>query len=83
MLLVCISNYLKSVLKYKFLILVAHHPNTANLREQSCMDPLLFLEAKPGPLAKKFGKHRARQFFYFLHDMSVVTVRWVEGRGRP
>ena len=80
MLLVCISSYLKSFLKYKFLILGTHHPNTPNLREPSCMDPRLFFDAKRGPRAKTFGKHRARPFFFcFLRDVSVVTVR--EGGG--
>jgi hypothetical protein len=33
MLLVCISSYLKSVLRYKFLSLDAYHPDTLHLRE--------------------------------------------------
>ena len=57
MLLVCIRSYLKSVLKYKFLILDAY-PDTLYLRQQGCEDPLLFFEVKSGPRAKeKFWKH--------------------------
>jgi hypothetical protein len=66
MLLVCISSCVKSVLKYKFLILGTYHPKTPNLRELSCMDPWLFFEAKRGPRAKKFGKQRTRPFFILL-----------------
>ena len=61
MLLVCISIYLKSVLRYNVLILDTHHPDTLYWREQWCEDPWLFFEAKRGPRAKKFGKHCVRQ----------------------
>ena len=37
-----------------------YHPNTLYLREKGCEDSLLFFEAKRGPRAKKFGKHRFR-----------------------
>ena len=57
MLLVCIRSYLKSVLRYKFLILGTYHPYTLTLLEQGCEVPWLFFEAKRGPPAKKFGKH--------------------------
>jgi len=39
MLLVCIRNYLKSVLRYKFLILDTYRRNTLYLRQQGCEDP--------------------------------------------
>ena len=55
----CIRSYLKSVLRYKFLILDTCHPDILYLREQECEDPWLFFEAKRGPLAKTFGKHRS------------------------
>jgi len=42
MLMVCICSYLKSVLKYKYLILDTYFPNTLYLREQGCEDPWLF-----------------------------------------
>ena len=57
MLLVCISICLKSVVIYKYLILDTYHPDTLYLCEQGCEDPWLFLEAKRGARAKKFGKH--------------------------
>jgi hypothetical protein len=57
MLLLRICIYLKSVLKYTFLILDTYHPKTLYLRAQVCEDPWLFLEAKRGPQGKKFGKH--------------------------
>jgi len=39
MLLVCISIYLKSVLRYTFLILDTYHPDTIYVREQGREDP--------------------------------------------
>ena len=45
----CISSYLKSVLRYKFLILDTYKPDTLYLREQGCEGTWLFLEAKRGP----------------------------------
>jgi hypothetical protein len=52
---VCISICLKSVLRYKFLILGTYHPDTLYLREQGCEDPWLFYEAKRGQTAKYLG----------------------------
>ena len=40
--------YLKSVLRYKFLMLDSYHPDTVYLREQGCEVRCLFLEAKKG-----------------------------------
>jgi hypothetical protein len=48
--------YLKSVLRYKFLILITYLPETPYLREQEREDPRLFFEAKRGLRAKMFGK---------------------------
>ena len=56
MLLVCISSYLISVLRYKFLILVTYHPDTLYLREQGCEDPWLFCEAKRESASNKIWK---------------------------
>jgi len=79
-LLVCISSYFKSVLKYKFFILGTHHPNTPNLREPSCMDPRLFFDAKQGPRANKFGKHRARPLFFTSYVIWMLSL-FVGGGG--
>ena len=46
MLLVCIRSYLKSVLRYTFLILDTYHPDTLYLREQGCEDPWLLFEVR-------------------------------------
>lgn len=46
MLLASIRSYLKSVLKYKFLILETYHPETLYLRQQEWDDPCLNSEAK-------------------------------------
>ena len=45
-----IRSYLKSVLRYKFVILGTYHPET--LREQGYEDPWLFSEDKRCPRAK-------------------------------
>jgi len=50
MLLVCIGGYLKSVLRYKFLILDIYHPDTLHLCEQEC-------ETKRVPRAKCLGSN--------------------------
>ena len=60
-LLVCIRTNLKSVLKYKFLILSTDHPETLYLREQGCEDSLIYFEAKRGPRAHKLGIHRSKE----------------------
>jgi hypothetical protein len=46
MLLASIRSYLKSVLKYTFLILETHHPETLYLRQQEWDDPCLNSKAK-------------------------------------
>jgi len=46
--LVCICGYLKSVLRYQFLILDTIQPDEPYFREQGCEDPWLFFEAKRG-----------------------------------
>ena len=56
-LLISIRSYLKSVLRYKFLISDTFHPYMLILREQGYEDPWLFFETKKGPRAKNFGKH--------------------------
>jgi hypothetical protein len=62
MLLLCIGGYLKSVLRYKFVIPDTYHSDTLYLSEQGCEDPWLFSKPKGGPRAKKSGKHRSRHF---------------------
>jgi len=46
MLLEFIRSYLKSALKYKYLILDTHLPDILYIREQGCEDPWLFFEQK-------------------------------------
>jgi len=52
MTLMYIRNYLKSVLRYKFLIFDTYHPDTLHMREQGCEKSWLFFEAQRGPRAK-------------------------------
>jgi hypothetical protein len=56
MLLVCIGSYLKSVLRYKFLILCVYQQDYLYLREQGREDPLLFFKVKRGPARKRVWK---------------------------
>ena len=74
MLMVCIRNYLKSVLRYKFVILDAYHPETP--REQGCEDPWLFFEDKSGPRAKVsetlMYRHEAGDFLNTLYTFELV-----------
>ena len=51
--LVCICGYLKSVLRYQFLILDTSQPDNPYFREQVCEDPWLFFDGSPR--ANKFG----------------------------
>ena len=53
MLLACIHSYLKLVLRYKFLILGTHRPETLYLRQQGCGDLRLFFEYKRGCTSKE------------------------------
>jgi hypothetical protein len=52
MLLLCIDSYLKSFLRYKFLILCIYHPDAVYLREEGCEGPWLFFEVKRGSASK-------------------------------
>jgi len=55
MLLVCTGSYLKSVLRYTFLILDTYYTGTLYLREKGCEDPLLFFEGKRVREQKSLG----------------------------
>jgi hypothetical protein len=50
-----IRIYLTSILRYKFLILDAYHPDTLYLLERGCEDPWLFYDAKRGSREKRLG----------------------------
>jgi hypothetical protein len=69
MLLVCISSYLKSVLRYKFLILDSYHPDTLYLSEQGCEEPWLFFGGKRGLQVNKVWDtlHYTVQTISFSH----------------
>jgi len=49
----CICGFLKSVLRYQFLILDTSQPDNPYFREQVCEDPWLFFDGDPR--ANKFG----------------------------
>ena len=71
-----IRSYLKSVLRYIFLILDTYHPDT--LCEQECEDPWLFFEAKRGPGAKRFGKHWHTVFRCFVWQAKpIMSVKYL------
>ena len=54
MLLVCIRSYLKSVSRYKVLVLDTYHTHTTLARRLGTM---VFFTVKRVPLADKFGRH--------------------------
>jgi len=54
-LLICISIYLKSFLRYTVLIFDTYHPDIIYVREQGLEDPWLLFEAKNGPRGKSLG----------------------------
>jgi hypothetical protein len=74
MLLICIRSYLKSILRYKFLILDTYYPDTLNIREQGCENPRLFFEARRGPRAEKFGKHCFRPLLQFILSRPLLPT---------
>jgi hypothetical protein len=53
-LLLGICSYLKSVLRYKFVILDIYHPGALCIRKQECVDPL-FCETKRGSEQRILG----------------------------
>ena len=55
MLLVCMRSYLKSVLRYTFLILDTYDLDSLYSREQVCEDPWALFKAKWGLRAKTLG----------------------------
>jgi len=55
MLIVCFRSYIKSVMRYKLLILDTNQPDTLYLREQLCEKSWLFFEARRGPRAIRLG----------------------------
>ena len=89
----CVSTYLKSVLRYKFLIFDTYHPPTLYLCEQWCEEPWLFFAAKRGPRAKYFGKHwfkgyrkslfKKRKSEFFLVVSTVFVYLLPENRNWP
>ena len=72
---VYIRSYLKSVLRYTFLILDTYHPDNIYLRVQWCEDSWLFFEAKSGPRAKTLGKHWAIRYKVLSLSLTVQTAR--------
>ena len=57
MILECIRRYVKSFLRYKFLIFGTYRLDTLYYREQGCEGSWLFFETERGPTAKKLGKY--------------------------
>jgi len=55
MILECIRSYVKSILRYKFLIFGTYRLDTLYYREQGCEGSWLFFEAERDPTAKSWG----------------------------
>jgi hypothetical protein len=76
-LLVCICSYLKSFLRYKYLILDTSHPDTLSVREQGCGDMWLFFKTGSGPQAKKCGKRcpvHLPNYFVIWQQFPSLTI---------
>jgi len=67
---ICIRGYVKSVLRYKFVILDTYHPDTLYLRQQGCEGPWLFCEAKRVPRGKRVGEA-------LLKTPEVITSQYI------
>jgi hypothetical protein len=78
---ICTSIYVKSVLRYTFLILDTNHPDNLHLREQVCEDPWLFLEAKWGPRARSLGNTVPDEGNVYGHQEIPLTQIRMEGGG--
>jgi len=70
--LTCVSIYLKSVVRYKYVNLVTYHPDTAHLHEKRCEDTRLFFEVRRGLRTKTFGKHCHKVQF-----VAIAFPTWV------
>jgi len=68
MLLVCIHSIIKSVLRYKFLILDTYHPDTLYLCEQGYEDLQLFFKDRRGTQAEMFGTPCSRAINCSIHN---------------
>jgi len=78
-LVVCISICLKSVLRYKFLILGICVPDSVYIGDQGCEDPWLFFEVKRGPRAKTFAKQSiCYEWLLFVAIFDMVHVYLIQ-----
>jgi len=73
MLLVCIRNYLKSVVRYKLPVFGYLSSDPLYLCERRCDDPWLFSETKRGLQKMTFGKHS----FKYSHVIFIMKARCV------
>jgi hypothetical protein len=72
-----ISIYLKSVERYKFLILDTYHSDTLHLLQQGWEYPWSYFEAKWSTQAKEFEKHCTRRCrFLFLAHFCIKNQSW-------
>ena len=78
MLPVCIGSYLKSILRYTFIILDTCHPDTLCLCEQECEDLWSFFRGQGGPRAKGLGNTalmRSLILSFVIERLSSVCAR--------
>ena len=69
---VYIGSCLKSVLRFKFVILCIYQPGTLYLREQGFEDPWIFFEAQWRSVSKTFSVTLI--WCYKLNDLRVLTT---------
>jgi len=82
MLLICVGNYLKLVVRDKFLIWLPTN-RTLYLREQRCEDSWLFFEAKNWSASKEFwGKNRIDFSVNETENLATRTRTYVVCRSK-
>ena len=59
---------------YIYIILDAYRAYSSHLREQTCEDQWMFVQARRGPRAKSLGKHCPRAFVFL--SLSLQTVEF-------
>ena len=75
-----IRNYLKSVPRYKFLMLDTYHPDILYLREQGCEDPWLFFEKERGRASIKVCETLVIFTYSLVLEASELDPHYVHSR---
>jgi hypothetical protein len=72
---VCICSYVKSVLRYNFVMSDIFDPDTLHLRQQGCKWSVVIFRSQKGPVSKKVWEALLYTHLYF----HVVFTRRTKG----